>query len=105
MKKAQAQPTVGGQNLEKRTEQKCWESSGMSCGAVGEWRCPHPPISMLVLPVRQVPFLQTFVLSGTILRGGEPNAEIGGRGNLLLLKQKTPPAISVLFSPNIVLLQ
>ena len=77
----------------------------MASGEVGEWRCPRPPISVLGLPARQVPFLQTFVLSGTILRGGEPNAEIGGRGNLLLLKQKTPPAISVLFSPNIVLLQ
>ena len=60
---------------------------------------------MLGLPARQAAFLQTSVLSETILGGGEPNAEIGGRGNLLLLKQKTPPAISVLFSPNIVLLQ
>ena len=48
--KPRAQPvrgTVGGQNLEKRTERRCWESSAMSSGEVGEWRCPRPPISML----------------------------------------------------------
>ena len=98
-------PTVGGQNLEKRIEQKCWENSGMSCGAVGEWRCPRPPISMLVLPVRQVPFLQTFVLSGTNLGGGPPNIEIGGRGTVLPENKKAPPRDLLFFSPNIVLLQ
>ena len=77
----------------------------MSSGEVGEGRCPRPPISMLGLPVRQVPFLQTFVLPGTISGGGAPNIEIGGRGNVLLPKQKMPPAISIFFSPNIVLLQ
>ena len=52
----------------------------MSSGEIGEWRFPRPPISMLGLPVRQVPFLQTFVLSGTIWGGGVPNVEIGGTG-------------------------
>ena len=77
----------------------------MSSGEIGEWRFPRPPISMLGLPVRQVPFLQTFVLSGTIWGGGVPNVEMGGRRNVLFVKQKTPPAVSVIFSPNIVLLQ
>ena len=77
----------------------------MSSGEIGEWRFPRPPISMLGLPVRQVPFLQTFVLSGTIWGGGVPYVEIGARGNLLLSKQKTLPTFSILFSPNIVLLQ
>ena len=61
----------------------------MSSGEIGEWRFPRPPISMLGLPVRQVPFLQTFVLSGTIWGGGVPNVEIGARGNALLLRQKS----------------
>ena len=87
-RKATARP-VGGQNLEKGTERSCWESSGMSSGEIGEWRFPRPPISMLGLPVRQVPFLQTFVLSGTIWGGGVPNVEIGARGNALLLRQKS----------------
>ena len=91
--------------MEKRTEQKCWENSGMSCGAVGEWRCPRPPISMLGLPVRQVPFLQTFVLSGTIWGGGMPNVEIGARGNVLFLRQKNASRDVCFIFPNIVLLQ
>ena len=91
--------------MEKRIEEKCWESSGMSCGEVGEWRFPRPPISMLGLPVRQVPFLQTFVLLGTNLGGGLPNIEIGGAGDRSPGEQKSASARSAFFSPNIVLLQ
>ena len=91
--------------MEKRIEGMSSATCERSSGGVGKGRCPRPRISMLETPARRVPFLQTFVLLGTNLRGGEPNAEIGGRGNLLLVKQKTPPTISVLFSPNIVLLQ
>ena len=43
---------------------------------------------MLGSPARRVPFLQTFVLAGTIFGGGAPNIEIGGRGNVLLPKQQ-----------------
>ena len=77
----------------------------MSSGEIGEWRFPRPPISMLGLPVRQVPFLQTFVLSGTNLGGGPPNIEIGGAGCRSPGEQKNASTKSVIFSPNIVDLQ
>ena len=74
--------------MQKRIE---WMSSAtceMSSGGVGKGRCPRPPISMLETPARRVPFLQTFVLAGTIFGGGAPSIEIGGRGNVLLPKQQ-----------------
>ena len=69
----------------------------MSSGEFGEWRCPRPPISMLGLPVRQVPFLQTFVLSGTNLGGGPFIIEIGGTVETFPGEKKNASARSVFF--------
>ena len=66
---------------------------------------PRPPISTLgALQPSIVPEGTKVWRNGTCLTANS-NIEIGAPGNLLLSKQKTLPTFSILFSPNIVLLQ
>ncbi len=83
-----------------------WRAAQCSLVRLGRGAATRPPISMLSFALRQVPFLQTFVLPGTISGGSQANVEIGGWGNVLLPKERNACRNFCFFvSPNIIILQ